>query len=71
MAGNVVYSIAQEEDGTLWFGTDRGVSRFDGDTWQTFSHGLPGQHVYALGVESNGTIWAGTKGAVTRLRPEP
>ena len=71
LAGNIVYSIAQEEDGALWFGTDKGLSKFDGKTWQTYSHGLFGQHVYAISIEKNGTVWAGTKGAVTRLRPQP
>ena len=30
LAGNIVYSIAQEADGTLWFGTDAGLSSYDG-----------------------------------------
>lgn len=67
LAGNIVYSIAQEADGTLWFGTNRGVSRFDGTGWTTISHGLLGQHVYAIALGADGSVWAGTKGAVTRI----
>jgi ligand-binding sensor domain-containing protein len=68
LAGNIVYSIAQSPDGAMWFGTNRGVSRFDGKTWTTFSRGLAGQHVYAVVTEDNGDVWVGTKGAVTRLK---
>lgn len=70
LAGNVVYSIAREDDGTLWFGTNKGVSRFDGENWTTIRHGLPAPHVYSLAIGRNGTIWVGTRGGVTRLRPE-
>lgn len=69
LASNVVYSIAREDDGTLWFGTNRGVSRFDGENWMTIQHGLPAPHVYSIAVGEAGTIWLGTKGGVTRLRP--
>jgi len=68
LAGNIVYSIAQGSDGALWFGTNKGVSRFDGTDWTTYRHGLVGQHVYAIATENNGDVWIGTKGAVTRLK---
>ena len=71
LAGNVVYSIAQERDGTLWFGTDDGVSRYDGERWQSFRHGLPARNVYALAIDDEGSVWIGTKGAVTRLWAGP
>lgn len=70
LAGNIVYSIAREPDGTLWFGTNRGLSRYDGKHWTTFLHGLPAPHVYAIAVDEDGTIWVGTRGGVTRLRPQ-
>jgi len=67
LAGNVVYSLAQASDGTLWAGTNHGVSRYDGKTWTSYSHGLAGQDVYAIALEDDRTIWLGTKGAATRL----
>jgi ligand-binding sensor domain-containing protein len=70
LAGNIVYAIAQEPDGTLWFGTNRGASKFDGETWTTYLHGLPAPDVYAIAIEADGSIWLGTKGAVTRIERE-
>ncbi len=70
LAGNIVYSIAQQADGTLWFGTNRGVSRFDGSNWTTIRHGLVGQHVYSIALADDGSAWIATKGAVTRIWQE-
>jgi ligand-binding sensor domain-containing protein len=69
LAGNIVYSIAQEADGTLWFGTNHGVSRYDGKSFTNFDrkHGLVGDNVYAIAVDPKGGVWVGTKGGVTRL----
>ncbi len=65
LAGNIVYSIAQADDGTLWFGTNHGLSKFDGGDWENYRHGLPSPDVYAVAIGSDGQVWAGTKGAVT------
>jgi len=69
LAGNIVYSIAQEKDGTLWFGTNNGASRYDGKNWTTFnrSNGLIGNSVFAITVDPENNIWLGTKGGVSRL----
>jgi ligand-binding sensor domain-containing protein len=68
LAGNIVYSIAQEPDGTLWFGTNAGLSRYDGKTWTTYRHGLVGQHIYAIAIDDQGTVWIGSRGAVSSLK---
>ena len=69
LAGDIVYSIAQEPNGVLWFGTNGGVSRFDGKKWHnyTMQTGLLGNHVYSLALAPNGDIWAGSQGGVTRI----
>ncbi len=69
LAGNIVYSIAQEPDGTLWFGTNHGVSRYAQDSWTTYRQGLNAAHVYAIALEGDGTLWLGTAGAVVRMAP--
>lgn len=69
LAGNLVYSIAQDEKGVLWFGTDGGVSRYDGKGFRNLTRrdGLLENHVYALAVVPNGDVWAGTKHGVARI----
>jgi len=69
LAGNIVYSIAQDESGAYWFGTNRGISRYDGDSFINFdsTKGLPGNHVYAIAVAGNGDVWVGTRDGVARL----
>ena len=69
LAGNIVYSIAQEADGTLWFGTDGGLSAYDGSKFSNLGprEGLPGPNVFALAAAPKGEIWAGGRGAVARV----
>lgn len=69
LAGNIVYSIAQDKNGMFWFGTDNGVSRYDGKNWRTFGRqeGLLDNNVYTLAVTPNNEIWAGTKRGVARI----
>ncbi|MCG2577189.1 regulator [Dechloromonas sp. XY25] len=72
LAGNIVYSMAQDDKGVFWFGTDKGLSRYDGKTWKNLgkADGLFDTHVYAVTVAPNGDIWAGTKRGVVRVAPQ-
>lgn len=71
LAGNIVYAIAQERGGALWFGTNKGAARYDGNTWQRLdkADGLIDVNVYALAVAPDRNVWVGTKGGVVRLVP--
>ena len=37
LANGVVFSIIQDRSGYIWFATQGGVSRFDGQSWDTFT----------------------------------
>ena len=69
LAGNIVYSIAQDPGGVFWFGTNHGLSRYDGRHWTNYSResGLAGDDVYAVAITESGDVWAGTRGAVTHF----
>jgi len=69
LAGNVVYSIAQEPDGTLWFGTNHGVSHYDGRRFVTYDRadGLIDDNVYAIALAPDGSAWFGSRGGVSHL----
>ncbi|HYE55932.1 MAG TPA: two-component regulator propeller domain-containing protein [Chitinophagaceae bacterium] len=64
LAGSTVYCMLQDKDGFLWFGTETGVSRFDGTHFRNFttSHGLPDNQVLEIFEDSKGRIWMGPFG---------
>jgi len=69
LAGNIVYSIAQDVNGILWFGTNNGLSRYDGTSWITYNKttGLLENNVYTISTLPSGELWVGTKRGVSRL----
>ncbi len=54
-----VYGIIQDKKDYMWFGTENGVSRFDGKTFQTFTlqDGLTDNIVLNLFEDHLGRIW--------------
>lgn len=69
LAGNVVYSLAQDPDGSIWFGTNHGVSNYDGKRFVNYTRadGLLGDNIYAIAIDPQGSVWFGAKGGVSRL----
>ncbi len=59
LSGINVYAIAQDKDGFLWFGTETGLSRFDGSHFKNFStlDGLSEAEIINLFVDSKNRIW--------------
>ena len=62
-----VSAIAQTADGFLWFGTERGLAKFDGRRVLTVpANNLSSLKILALAVAADGTLWIGTQnGAFT------
>ena len=60
---NSVNAIHAEGDSVLWFGTDGGVSRYDGQTFVNFTtvDGLTDNHVWAIHPDREGGLWFGTE----------
>ncbi|HAD11956.1 MAG TPA: hypothetical protein DCF33_05905 [Saprospirales bacterium] len=59
LPGNVVYCAAQDETGLMWFGTDKGLSCFDGVRFHNYgvAEGLPDPEVLNLKLDSRGRLW--------------
>ena len=56
-----VYAFGEGLDGSYWFGTLDGISRWRGNVWKHWSEekGLMGREprIYALAIDSSGTVW--------------
>jgi ligand-binding sensor domain-containing protein len=59
MAGSTVYMIAQDKLGFIWLGTEAGLSRFNGSTFENFTteDGLPDNEVLNIFSALDGRIW--------------
>ncbi|MBS1597638.1 MAG: histidine kinase [Bacteroidetes bacterium] len=59
LAGSTVYSMVQDKDGFIWFGTETGLSRFDGTHFKNFTtaDGLPDNEIIKLFVDSKNRVW--------------
>lgn len=59
LAGSTVYGITQDRDGFIWFGTETGLSRFDGTHFKNFTiaDGLPNNEVFGLYTDTKNRIW--------------
>lgn len=49
---------------TLYVATTKGMFQFNGNAWQRFSTGLPGEAVYCIEVVKRNNIWIGTDSGV-------
>lgn len=69
LASDNVLSIGVDGEGNLWFGTNNGVSVFDGENWTTYgtSDGLVQRHVNAIAIDEEGNKWFGTSQGVSKF----
>ena len=69
LGGNFIHAIAVESDGTLWAGTEGGVSWFNGKIWKTYSKrdGLLDDNVFSVAFDPQGNKWFGTWTGLSRL----
>ncbi|MFA6111592.1 MAG: two-component regulator propeller domain-containing protein [Candidatus Latescibacterota bacterium] len=61
-------TMAEDQQGNLWFGTFRGVSRFDGRRWSSFTTTDDGFRLRseALLVDRQGVVWSGAAAGNSR-----
>lgn len=59
LAGSTVYGISQDRDGFIWFGTETGLSRFDGTHFTNFTiiDGLPSNEILGVFTDSKNRVW--------------
>lgn len=59
---NTFLSIVEDHTGNLWFASDNGLCRFDGERFSTFTkeQGLPDTEITSLKIDRSGNLWIGT-----------
>jgi ligand-binding sensor domain-containing protein len=64
LANNEVTCIYEDKSGTIWFGTQGGVSRYDGKSFRNYTtrEGLPSNDVNSIIEDKTGKFWFGTRG---------
>ncbi|MFK7845607.1 MAG: two-component regulator propeller domain-containing protein [Rhodothermales bacterium] len=65
-----IRSIAEDNNGTLWFGSGYGVSRYDGKDFKTYTtqEGLSNDYVYSIMPDHQNQIWVGTINGLNVLK---
>lgn len=69
LAGGFVDAVLADQDGTVWIGAERGLSRFRDQTFVTWNiaNGLPQERVLWVLDDSDGGIWLGYSIGVVRV----
>ena len=67
LSDNVVTSIFQDSQGFLWFGTHRGLNKYDAYDfkWYTYidtvENSISGNYIHCVFEDSENLIWVGTE----------
>jgi signal transduction histidine kinase/ligand-binding sensor domain-containing protein/CheY-like chemotaxis protein len=75
LAQESVLAIVQDPDGFMWFGTQSGLSRYDGYRFTNYRNvvgdprTLANNWVRVLYVDRKGRLWIGTDGGLDRYEP--
>lgn len=73
LPNSTVNCFVQDHAGYVWMGTNRGLARYDGETFQIFlrpsdgSDGLPSNSIVSMTCDSEGRVWAGTISGVAMM----
>jgi len=64
-----VIAIHEDARGTIWIGTNRGLSRYRDGRLETLTHrnGLPGRSVMAVLDDADGNLWLGVSSGIVRM----
>lgn len=59
LPSNTVYDVYKDSKGFLWFGTDKGITRYNGIRFETFTtfDGLPDNEVFCIREDNQHRLW--------------
>lgn len=69
LSHNTVYCLLQDQYGYIWIGTQNGLNKYDGYTFETYrssqdnsgKFGFKGKNISSLLEDSKGNLWVGTR----------
>lgn len=66
LVDNFVQAISGDKEGRIWFGTQSGISVFDGSSWISYTteNGLVSNNVLSLATDQDGVVWIGTDSGI-------
>lgn len=69
LSNDNVTSAAKDIDGSFWFGTDYGVSHYNGILWKNYTlvDGLSHNKVLCIAIDKKGVKWFGTQNGLCRF----
>jgi ligand-binding sensor domain-containing protein/signal transduction histidine kinase len=72
LSQSVVNCIFQDSKGYIWIGTQNGLNRFNGETFDIYSYNpadsssISNNWIYAITEDTDGNLWIGTKGGLNK-----
>ena len=76
LAQSSIQGMAQDRHGYLWFGTQYGLSRYDGYRFETYRHrpgdphSLSDSEITDLSLAADGRFWVATRNGLNRFDPD-
>jgi ligand-binding sensor domain-containing protein len=73
LPSNLLWTVYTDpSDGSLWIGSEVGVTHYDGMTWHTFGagDGLQSAVIFAVARAAEGGYWFGGSSGLTYFRPD-
>ncbi|MBI5867457.1 MAG: hypothetical protein HZB43_04080 [candidate division Zixibacteria bacterium] len=70
LVSNRITALCAEPNGTIWCGTEAGISRYDGSGWSTYTSSnsiLPSDSISTITLDREGTCWIVTGTGVVKF----
>jgi ligand-binding sensor domain-containing protein len=64
--GFQIFSFAIDKQGNKWFGTECGISKFNGKNWFNFSNGISFNNINSIALDWEGNKWLGTVNGILK-----
>lgn len=71
LPGHIVYSVYEDQEGTVWIGTSKGLQYIDRNSTEihtyTTENGLPGNVISGIKEDKNNNLWISTNYGISKM----